>query len=541
MATVSNRWPELARRAIALLALAWVGGAMAADRPGATLALSLRPGDTLIGIGQRYLEPTHDWQALQRVNRIADPHKLQPGAQLQIPLAWLRWTLLPVEVVHVRGPVTGNRGSLAVGMRLAQGDSFDTGEQGAITLRFADGTLAAFAPQTRATLGLTRETPYGGVSVTRIDLERGAVETTVAPLRTPASRFDVRTPRVVTAVRGTRFRVAQDEQASRHEVLEGRVAAQGEGSNAVEIAQGSGLLAQGGQLGNVVRLLPAPDLSSIPQRIERTSQLLQVPPMAGATGWRWQVARDGAFVQREQEARTAAPSWLLTGLPDGAYQLRMRAADAQSLEGADAQVGFVLQARPEPPLRVSPPDGASVLAGTPLVWADVSGSPRYRLQVARDAQFADRVLDLSGVRSARHPFEPVLVPGPYQWRLATERADGSMGPWGDPAGFTVLEPSSMAPPQQDASGLQLDWSGPAGFQHQVQLSRSADFAQADFDQVVAGTRLNLAQPQPGAYHVRTRVVLPDGSYGPWSVVQRFEVAAPPSHPWYLLLFLLPLL
>ncbi len=169
-----------------------------------------------------------------------------------------------------------------------------------------------------------------------------------------------------------------------------------------------------------------------------------------------------------------------------------------------------MQARPEPPLRVSPPDGASVLAGTPLAWADVSGSPRYRLQVARDAQFADRVFDQAGIRRPRHGFEPALAPGLYHWRLATERADGSIGPWGDSARFTVLEPSAMAPPQQGASGLQLDWSGPAGFRHQVQLSQSPDFAQAEFDQVVAGTRLSLAQPKPGAYHVRTRLVLPDG-------------------------------
>ena len=99
----------------------------------------------------------------------------------------------------------------------------------------------------------------------------------------------------------------------------------------------------------------------------------------------------------------------------------------------------------------------------------------------------------------------------------------------------------MAPPQQGPSGLQLDWAGPAEFRHQVQLSRSADFVQPEFDQIVAGSRLNLARPKPGTYHVRTRLVLPDGNQGPWSTVQRFVVAEPPSHPWYLLLFLLPLL
>jgi hypothetical protein len=52
---------------------------------------------------------------------------------------------------------------------------------------------------------------------------------------------------------------------------------------------------------------------------------------------------------------------------------------------------------------------------------------------------------------------------------------------------------------------------------------------------------------PGAYQVRTRIVLPDGSSGPWSAVQRFEIPAPPpppppQHPWGLfLILLLPLL
>lgn len=547
MATASNRWSEALRPVGGgLLALLCAASAGAAEPADAALALTLRPGDTLIGIGEQYLEPTHGWRDLQRLNRIADPRRLRPGTSLRIPLDWMRWSALPVEVVFVQGSVTGSRGPLAAGMVLQQGDSFDTGAGGSLTLRFADGALAVFAPQTRATLGLVRETPFGGVRATRIDLEQGGVETTVTPLRAPASRFDIRTPRVVTAVRGTRFRVAQDAQASRHEVLEGRVAAQGAASSApVEIAQGAGLRAQDGQLGSVVRLLPAPDLSAIPTRIERTSQLLQVPAMAGAAAWRWQVARDGAFVQRVQEARTTAPAWLLTDLPDGSYQLRVRAADAQTLEGVDAQVAFVLQARPEAPLRLGPPDKASVIAGTALAWADRSGSPAYRLQVARDPQFADKVFDQGGIRATRQVMDPPLAPGVYYWRLATERPDASLGPWGDPASFTVLEPSAMAPPQLGDSGLQLDWSGPAGFSHQVQVSRTADFAQAEFDQVVPGSSLNLPKPTPGTYHIRTRLVLPDGSRGPWSAVQTFELApppAPPSRPWLLLIpLLLPLL
>jgi hypothetical protein len=147
MATASSRWSEALRPvAGGLLALLCVVAAGAAEPADNTLALTLRPGDTLIGIGEQYLEPTHGWRDLQRLNRIADPRRLRPGASLRIPLDWMRWSALPVEVVFVQGSVTGSRGPLAAGMVLQQGDSFDTGAGGSLTLRFADGALAVFAP-----------------------------------------------------------------------------------------------------------------------------------------------------------------------------------------------------------------------------------------------------------------------------------------------------------------------------------------------------------------------------------------------------------
>jgi hypothetical protein len=39
--------------------------------------------------------------------------------------------------------------------------------------------------------------------------------------------------------------------------------------------------------------------------------------------------------------------------------------------------------------------------------------------------------------------------------------------------------------------------------------------------------------------MRVRATDPDGFVGPYTAVQRFEVPAPP--PWFLLLFLIPLL
>jgi hypothetical protein len=543
MATGLNRWPERPALRATLLALLLAQLSCLAVGAQDMMELTVRPGDTLIGIGQRYLDQPARWPEVQRLNQIRNNRRLQPGATLRVPTDWLRWSALTAEVVHVAGSVSGNKGPLAAGMRLGAGDSFDTGAQGALTLRFSDGGLAVFAPLTRAGLGVSRESPAAGLRATTIDLQRGSVETTATPLRAPASRFDVRTPRVVTAVRGTRFRVALDGEVSRHEVLEGRVALAGAAPEPLAVGLGEGVRAEAGQLGRVVQLLGAPDVSALPRRVERTAQALQLPSMAGATGWRWQVAADPGFTQLLQDVKTLGPVWVLTALPDGDYHLRVRAADAQELEGRESAVAFVLAARPEPPLLVSPSSGSSVTVGVPLVWAEQPGVLVYHLQLARDGAFTDLVLDRADIAASRWAPEPALPPGKYHWRVASQRREGPRGPFGDAGSFTVLEPTALAPPQLGAGGLRLAWSGPSGFSHRVQVSRDPAFASTVVDQVVAGASLDLPQPQAGAYHVRTQLLLPDGASGPWSAVQRFEVSEPPPrHPWgMLLLLLLPLL
>ena len=546
MVTDSNRCNSLAL----CLALRWLlvlpAGVALPGLAQETVQLPVRSGDTLIGISQRYLDDPGRWRQLQRLNGVVRPRRLPVGSMLTLPVEWLRWTELPAELVFVQGDATVNAAPAPVGMQLRAGDRLDTGAQGSLTLRFSDGALVVFSPMTKATLGASRAASAAGLRSTRIDLQGGSVDSTATPLKEPGSRFEIRTPRVVTAVRGTHFRVAVDGEVSRHEVLSGQVALTGVAPAPLPVLQGQGVRAQAGQLGAVAQLLGPPDLSALPARVERTAQLLQATPLAGATGWRWQVARDGAFTQLLQDARTTGPNWLFTGLPDGEYQLRVRAADGQALEGADAQRMIVLAARPEPPVQLAPTSGASVLPGSALVWAEVAQTLAYHLQISRNTAFTELVLDRSDVPGTRWPLDVALAPGTYHWRLATQRRDAGRGPFGDGSSVSVLEPSAIAPPTLGAAGLRLAWSGPAGFSHRVQLARDAAFDKPELDQVVPGSNLQLPDPQPGLLYVRTQVVLPDGGSGPWSAVQRFEVpkkdVPPAPFPWPVLLFLLlPLL
>ncbi len=507
--------------------------------------VTVRPGDTLIGIGQKYLEQPDRWPELVRPNQIRNDRRLKPGSEVRIPFALMRWSELTADVAYVRGTVTGSAGPLLVGAKLKAGDTFDTGADGSMTLRLPDGSTAVFAPKTQGGLGVSREIVGTPVRLIVIDLKSGSVDTTTQPVMAPASRFEIRTPRVVTAVRGTQFRVDTDGDISRHEVISGAVAVGSSGNDTghAQLAAAQGLRAEGGKLGTVVALLAAPNVAQWPASIERTLQRVAVPPQAGAVRWRWQVAADDAFTQMLQDERTPEPAWHLTNLPDGDYFLRVRAADAQSLEGLNAQKQILVRARPEPPVAFTPvPDADVVNGSTSFSWAEYAEAARYHLQIARNEQFTDLLLDKPDVNGNALAMDAAWAPGKYFWRLATVLRGGKHGPFGDAMAFTLIEPSAMAPPTVDETTVRLAWSGPKDLSHRVQVANEPSFGRPLHDQTVKALQLSLATPEPGTYYVRTLALLPSGKEGPWSAPQRFEVPAKPRWGIYLLLLMfLPLL
>ncbi|WP_395703014.1 hypothetical protein [Aquabacterium sp.] len=129
-----------------------------------------------------------------------------------------------------------------------------------------------------------------------------------------------------------------------------------------------------------------------------------------------------------------------------------------------------------------------------------------------------------------------LPPGRYFWRLASVRADGDAGPFGDAQAFTV-RPIPPAPPVQppavSSEGIVLRWAAAEpGQRYELQLARDAGFT--DLVQQLASDKpeATLALPPPGRYHVRVRAIDADGYVGPWGSVQQFEV---PRQLWWLLL------
>jgi hypothetical protein len=536
--------PEPCRRRGGLLtALAAAALALpAAAQPAAEGLLDHRVerGDTLIGLRTHQPGVQADWRVVQRLNRIADPRRLRPGSTLRIPLALLREEPVSAEVLHSHGEVFVERAGaprapLAAAAQLRAGDVVSTGAQSSASLRFADGSRALLGPGGRLRVErLVRRGANGGVD-TLLRLDSGAMETRVQPAR-PSPRFELRTPVANLGVRGTDFRARLDGERLLAEVLQGRVAV---GVTALDA--GFGTVAVPGRVAPPRPLPPAPDLTALPARVERLPLQFGFAAAAGAARYRAQVF-DAAGEERlvlDGLFDTPLATWPDTP-PDGRYELRVRAADAGGVEGRAATLAFTLKARPEPPFQLKPRAGERLFdAQVAFAWSAHPEAARYRLQVAAAPSFATPLIDRDDLTGTS--FSASLPPGTWHWRLATVRASGDTGPWGDAVTLERADPPPpppVEPPRASDAGLVMRWAASplAGARYQVQVARDAAFTQPVVDETTSATEWLLPKPEPGTYHVRVRSVAPDGRAGDFGTAQVVEI---PGGRWWL--WLLPVL
>lgn len=488
-------------------------------------------GDTLIGLGRRFLVDPEQWPEIARVNGLRDSNQIRIGGELLIPLRLMRTVTLPATVTAVSGQASSAGAPLVNGQLVPEGSDVTTGAGGQVTIRLVDGTVLRLRPSTRLQVSTSRRVPDADAVQSGARLEQGRVEVDAA--KAPAGRpgFRIETPQGVLGVRGTEFRVAsleQDGQAStRGEVLGGAVVVGGrdESSAAQTVAAGFGTVVDAsGRVAPPVQLLPAPDLSALPVLQERPLVRFALSPLAGAAAYRAQISRDASFQALDAEQLSPGTELRLAGLPDGDYLLRVRGVDARGLEGQNALHRFRLKARPEPPLPSTPaPRAVIVGAAVGLQWSSNPQAQAYHLRLARDAAFSDLVKDLPDLRSASATVEG-LPPGTYHWQLASQRDGGDQGPWGEPRSFEV-RPAPKAPTPQRVGdlGLAFSWEALPGQTFDVQVARDAEFTDLVLEQRVDQPRIDLGQPGTGRFYMRFRARDADGFVGPYSAPQYVEI------------------
>ncbi len=457
-----NRVPTHALRLATLLIACGSGFAALAQTappaggaPEPSLPYTVKASDKLIRLAREMLVRPTDWNEVARFNQMKDPNFIKPGQRINIPLRLLKSAPAAARVVSVSGDVQSGGSPLAVGAAVAEGTRVQTGANSSAVVQLGDGSQVKLLPNTLAQVVTNRDYAMRDASASGsttwfsglIRLSQGALETLATKVSNRANPLQIETPTSLVGVRGTQFRVAFDDPAgknSRTEVVDGQVRADNLAQQSgADLPRGTGALVNPAEREvRVVKLLDAPDLSSVPAEVTKPLGNWPMPALAGASAYRVQVASDSNFNQIVRDLKVNTSGVELGSLVTGSWYARVRGIDAQGLEGFDAVRQLVVRNPAPSAWRVSNSslslqDGKTVLSlsgiqadGAPLLAAS------YRAEVSADAAMGSIIASPTAT-------EPRLVlgelkPGIYYLRLraAGQAPDGEVyrfeipGNWG---------------------------------------------------------------------------------------------------------------
>lgn len=480
-------------------------------------------GDTLITLGELLLKRPDDWPRIQKLNGVNDPYRLVPGEKLRYPVELLRTVPSPAQVVASRGSVRAGKRKVAVGDVLPVGSVIETGSDGFVTVGLADGSRFTVEANTSVTLEQLRRLRVNNAQTFQLAIPRGRVENEVSTQRGPAARYEIRTPSATIAVRGTAFRIAVDARGttSRAEVTHGTVAVGAKDGTLIEVPEGFGTLARKGESPIAVPLLPPPDLSSLPTVLPRAGARVSFPVVDDAHAYRMQIAADAGFVDVISDRSAAQARFDLPALRSGKWWLRVRAIDAQGMEGRDAQLAFEVDAAKPAALRPRP-DAVLTGESVTFVWRGAVRSARFRFEVAQDDTFSTVLKSLD---TADSQFTLPLAPGNYAWRLAYLGSAGQPGTWSSVRRFSVRPPLlKIDGVEANSDGVHARWDGGTGVRFEVELAKDTAFKQLVTSTLVDTGQFEWPRIDSGRYWIRVRALGSDGQRGPWTPSQSFDVS-----------------
>jgi hypothetical protein len=506
------------------------------------------PGENPWTISAQHLRSMDLWPRLVSYNRIADSLRIAPGTVLHIPAQWLARRNQPARVLAVEGEASltdsrGRQAPLKSGDLLPAGARVQTGAEGSLSLGLADRSRTLVKANSELRLESNSDGAPAGTRSILLDLQRGGLENEIERRSSSSGgRFEIRTPAGTAAVRGTTFRVVASEAGTATEVLNGAVKLNNRAGTVNLVAGFAASIAPRAMPAAARPLLPAPDLTALPRRVERVPADLPIPALAGAGAYRTQIARDERFAALLFDQTAAAPVARVRDLPDGDYLLRVRAIDAGGFEGFDARHKLTIDARPEPPFLISPVDEAKIGDPRPAFrWTTRQAPVAYRFQLARDRGFADVLFDKPGIATDAFAPDVDLPAGEYFWRVAAIEAGDDQGPFSDLQRMRRVPGAPAVDVQQDKDGKPAIRWRPGGpdERFQLQIARDPGFVNPPVDMTFAESDAALPALDPGRYLLRARTIAGDGYVGDWGAVQQFEIR---SRAWpALLLLLIPVL
>lgn len=327
---------------------------------------TLRSGDSLWTLCQRFTQqPQRCWADLSLHNGLHQPDLIQPGDTIRLPREWLHHEPVSARVVMLRGEVMlypadgGGARPLGADRTLEFGDAIETG-QGSARVRFADQSEVLVKPA--SLLVVTRYARFlDQDEATELRLQRGAVRNRVERQQGAGqSRYQVYTPGGTIAVQSGEGDVrVNGEEATRAEVISGRVRVRAAGEEADLDAGRAAIISSDQAALKPVPMLPAPAL-----QVHGDAQGLSAvwAAQGEARGyWLELYSRPGRALLHQEWVE--GERWRRL-LPPGAYRLSVRAVDDVGLRGGEAWAGArVPLQEPAPPPAPEPNMNNEIVSG----------------------------------------------------------------------------------------------------------------------------------------------------------------------------------
>lgn len=406
------------------------------------IVYTVRKGDTLISLGRSWLIRQNDWRQVQRINRIADPHRLAVASRLTLPVRLLKFRPASATVAAFRGDARWSASGsalqgVAMGQSLGEGARVVTGPASSLSLALTDGSVVTLPSNSALRIARLRKLMITDSIDYELALDSGGVRSRVSPFRNRDDRFRLRNPIAVSAVRGTDFRTHYDAKLgqARAELIEGGLAVSAPASAAETrlAAEFGAVIGKAGGI-TVEKLLPPPALVTGGGRQRAPMLAFTVGAMPQAQAYRLQIARDSGFVDVVDDLTSPAPEFTAAALPNGNYFARFTAIAGSGLEGMPATFTFKRR------LATATQGAAAGDDGYVFRWVGTGeGLRRYHFQL-RTQENPTFVVDEAGLTGSSVILGD-LPPGRYMWRVGTTTfaPDETDIDWSEYESFTIDE------------------------------------------------------------------------------------------------------
>ncbi|NJM49793.1 MAG: LysM peptidoglycan-binding domain-containing protein [Sphingomonadales bacterium] len=422
--------------AISLIALP----AAAADSD--TISYTVKRGDTLIALGKSYLNAPGHYRIVQRDNAIRNPRYLPIGKTILIRRDLLKYTPANARILSVRGNVTlrsaTGSGAAQNGQAVSEGIRITTGPSSFVTLGLGNGSRISLPSNSDVRVRLLRSYVLGGSIDYDFDIIKGGTRSTVVPHKNKDDRYRVRTPKAVSAVRGTDFQSRYEEDSSRDfaEVVEGALAVETSGNAArTDLPAGQGLALSNDRGMTRESLLPEPALIDPGKMQVNPAIMFTANPGANESGYRFTLSSDAGFVDQIADIITPDVQASFDGLANGNYFIRARAIAPSGIQGQPVTYAFKRRL-----------NGVSASAGKgddgySFKWlSEGEGKKSFHFQLFPGQPGGTAIADEAAL-SAGEIIISDLPPGTYFWRVgAVQYLDSEVS-----TNWTDFEKLSIAP------------------------------------------------------------------------------------------------